>query len=84
VHIVYEAMWTNFLSKFDVIRQIIDDGMLGRIHPVIADHGAHVTSERRIHDPAESPLHRSSVVTATLATTDEIRRQLRIVFPGDR
>ena len=29
-------MWTKFLPKFDVIRQIIDEGMLGQVHTVIA------------------------------------------------
>lgn len=47
-----EAMWTKFLPKFDVIRQLIDDGMLGRIHTVLADHGEHFTTEHRIYDPA--------------------------------
>jgi predicted dehydrogenase len=47
-----EAMWTKFLPKFDVIRQLIDDGVLGRIHTVLADHGEHFTPEHRIYDPA--------------------------------
>jgi hypothetical protein len=31
----------------------------------------------------DSVLHPTSVATATLATMDEIRNQLGIVFPGD-
>jgi hypothetical protein len=31
----------------------------------------------------ESKLHPASTAAATLATMDEIRRQLGIVFPGD-
>jgi predicted dehydrogenase len=46
-----EAMWMKFLPKFDVIRQIIDEGMLGRTHTVIADHGEHFTTRHRIYDP---------------------------------
>jgi predicted dehydrogenase len=46
-----EAMWMKFLPKFDVIRQIIDGGMLGTIHTVIADHGEHFTTDHRIYDP---------------------------------
>jgi predicted dehydrogenase len=46
-----EAMWTRFLPKFDVIRQILDDGMLGQVHTVIADHGEHFTADHRIYDP---------------------------------
>ncbi|MFF6984288.1 Gfo/Idh/MocA family protein [Streptomyces sp. NPDC008343] len=34
-----EAMWTRFLPHIDVVRQVIDDGMLGEVHTVIADHG---------------------------------------------
>jgi predicted dehydrogenase len=47
-----EAMWMKFLPKFDVIQQIVDAGMLGRIHTVIADHGEYFTPEHRIYDPA--------------------------------
>ncbi|CAN5284140.1 Gfo/Idh/MocA family oxidoreductase [soil metagenome] len=47
-----EAMWMKFLPKFDVIRQLIDDGMLGRIRTVIADHGEYFTSDHRIYDPS--------------------------------
>lgn len=47
-----EAMWMKFLPRFDVIRQVVDSGMLGRIHTVIADHGEHFTPEHRIYDPA--------------------------------
>ncbi len=47
-----EAMWTKFLPKFDVIRQILDEGVLGRVHTVIADHGEHFTTDHRIYDPA--------------------------------
>jgi predicted dehydrogenase len=46
-----EAMWMKFLPKFDVIRQLIDDGVLGRVHTVIADHGEHFTTDHRIYDP---------------------------------
>ncbi len=47
-----EAMWTKFLPKFDVVRQIIDEGMLGQVHTVIADHGEHFTTDHRIYDPS--------------------------------
>ncbi len=47
-----EAMWTRFLPKFDVIRQILDDGMLGPVRTVIADHGEYFTPDHRIFDPA--------------------------------
>jgi predicted dehydrogenase len=45
---VGEAMWTKFLPKFDVIRQLLDDGALGEVRTVIADHGEFFTPEHRI------------------------------------
>ncbi|AZG43914.1 Gfo/Idh/MocA family protein [Gordonia insulae] len=47
-----EAMWTRFLPKFDVIRQILDDGVLGTRRTVVADHGEYFTTDHRIYDPA--------------------------------
>ncbi|MDL9944613.1 Gfo/Idh/MocA family oxidoreductase [Gordonia sp. ABSL11-1] len=47
-----EAMWTRFLPKFDVILQIVDDGMLGTVRAVAADHGEYFTTDHRIYDPA--------------------------------
>ncbi|MET0964864.1 MAG: Gfo/Idh/MocA family oxidoreductase [Nakamurella sp.] len=53
-----EALWTQFLPKFDVIRQLLDSGALGRIHTVIADHGEFFKDDHRImrHDLAGGPL----------------------------
>src|SRR4029079_16555009 len=45
-----EAMWTKFLPKFDVIRQLLDDGALGEVRTVIADHGEFFTHDHRIYD----------------------------------
>lgn len=47
---VGEAMWTKFLPKFDVIRQLLDDGALGEVRTVIADHGEFFTPDHRIYD----------------------------------
>lgn len=47
-----EAFWSFFLPKFDVIRQIIDDGWLGDLTTVIADHGEWLPPSHRIHDPS--------------------------------
>jgi predicted dehydrogenase len=49
---VGEAMWTTFLPKFDVVRQLLDDGALGDVRTVIADHGEFFTPDHRIYDPA--------------------------------
>jgi predicted dehydrogenase len=47
-----EAMWTFFLPKFDVIRQVIDAGMLGDITTVFAEYGEYFEKDHRIFDAA--------------------------------
>lgn len=68
---VMEAMWTFFLPKFDVIRQVIDAGWLGRITTLIADHGEHFAPEHRIMraDLAGGPLFDLGTYPVALATT---------------
>ncbi|WP_058234594.1 Gfo/Idh/MocA family protein [Devriesea agamarum] len=34
-----EAMWMRFLPQFDVLRQILADGLIGDVVTVLADHG---------------------------------------------
>jgi predicted dehydrogenase len=53
-----EALWTMFLPKFDVVRQLLENGALGEIRTVIADHGEYYTDDHRImrHDLAGGPL----------------------------
>lgn len=53
-----EALWSMFLPKFDVIRQLLDKGVLGEIRTVIADHGEYFPDEHRImrHELAGGPL----------------------------
>ncbi|MGC1045265.1 Gfo/Idh/MocA family protein [Pantoea agglomerans] len=43
-----EAMWCNFTPKYDVIRQLLEDGVLGDVHTLIADHGEFFTPDHRI------------------------------------
>ena len=47
-----EAMWSLFLPRFDVVRQVLDEGLLGDVRTVIADHGEHFDPPHRILDPA--------------------------------
>jgi len=37
--IAMEAMWPRFLPQTDVLRQLLDDGVLGELRTVLADHG---------------------------------------------
>lgn len=43
-----EALWTVFLPKFDVIRQLLSDGVFGDIRTVLADHGEFFAADHRI------------------------------------
>jgi len=47
-----ESMWTLFLPRFDVVRQVLDAGLLGDVRTVLADHGEHFDPSHRILDPA--------------------------------
>ncbi|RJF56029.1 gfo/Idh/MocA family oxidoreductase [Serratia inhibens] len=43
-----EAMWCDYLPKYDVIRQLLEDGVLGDVHTLLADHGEFFTPDHRI------------------------------------
>ena len=43
-----EALWSAYLPKFDIIRQLLDDEVLGTLHSVQADMGEHFTADHRI------------------------------------
>jgi predicted dehydrogenase len=47
-----EAMWTLFLPRFDVVRQVLEQGVLGDVRTVLADHGERFDPPHRILDPA--------------------------------
>jgi predicted dehydrogenase len=47
-----EAMWSFFLPKFDVIRQILEAGTLGTVTTVVAEYGEYFDRTHRIFDPA--------------------------------
>jgi predicted dehydrogenase len=65
-----EALWTFFLPKFDAIGQIIEQGVLGEIRSVIADHGEHFAADHRIMRPelAGGPLLDLGTYPVALAT----------------
>ena len=49
-----EAMWTRFLPHLDVVRQCLQDGLLGAVTAVQADHGQllYPDGPQRLADPA--------------------------------
>jgi predicted dehydrogenase len=46
--LLWEALWSAYLPKFDVIRQLLDDGVLGSLHSVQADVGEYFPGDHRI------------------------------------
>ncbi|GAB3076695.1 Gfo/Idh/MocA family protein [Pedococcus soli] len=49
-----EAMWTRFLPHMDVVRQVLEQGLLGEVQLVAADHGQKLYPDgpQRLSDPA--------------------------------
>jgi predicted dehydrogenase len=65
-----EALWTFFLPKFDVVRQLLEDGVLGEVRTVLAEYGEHFTAGHRIlrADLAGGPLLDLGTYPVSLAT----------------
>ncbi|MEV7396450.1 Gfo/Idh/MocA family oxidoreductase [Aeromicrobium sp. NPDC092404] len=47
-----EALWTMFLPKWDVVRQVVEDGALGTITSVHSEYGEAFPEGHRVFDPA--------------------------------
>ncbi len=74
-----EAMWTVFLPKFDVVRQVLEEGALGRVVAAHADMGERFDEPHRITRPelAGGPLldlgtYAVTFATWTLGAPDEV------------
>ena len=65
-----EAMWTLFLPKFDVVRQVVADGALGEVVAAHADMGERFDPPHRITRPelAGGPLLDLGTYAVTFAT----------------
>ena len=46
-----EALWTFYLPKFDVLRQLLESKAIGEIKSVFTDYGEYFTRDHRIFDP---------------------------------
>jgi len=46
-----EAMWTRFLPRTDIVRQLLSDGVLGELETVIGDHGLPLEHVERMVNP---------------------------------
>ncbi|WP_028049168.1 Gfo/Idh/MocA family protein [Cellulomonas sp. URHD0024] len=52
--LLMEAMWTRYLPHTDVVRRVLEDGLLGQVHRITADYGVHagLSPTHRLLDPA--------------------------------
>lgn len=52
---VMEAMWARFLPQYEVLRQVLADGLLGDVIELAAEHGQRFEEDpsHRLHDPAQ-------------------------------
>ena len=46
-----EALWTFFLPRFDVVRQVLDGGAVGEVRAVVVDCGERFSADHRIMRP---------------------------------
>jgi predicted dehydrogenase len=46
-----EALWTFYLPKFDVLRQLLETNAIGQIKSVYTEYGEYFTPDHRIFDP---------------------------------
>lgn len=65
-----EALWTFYLPKFDVLRQLLQSKAIGEIKSVNTDYGEHFTRDHRIFNPklAGGPLLDLGSYPASLLT----------------
>jgi predicted dehydrogenase len=65
-----EALWSLFLPKYDVLRQLLEAGVLGEVHSVVADMGEHFAPDHRIMraDLAGGPLNDLGTYPVMFAT----------------
>jgi predicted dehydrogenase len=65
-----EAVWSFFLPKYDVVRQVLESGVLGEIRSVIADNGELFEADHRIlrADQAGGPMADLGTYPVSLAT----------------
>jgi predicted dehydrogenase len=89
--LLMEAMWTRFLPHMDVVRQLIEDGVLGDIQTVISDHGQYfeIGPEHRLLNPdlaggalLDLGIYPISFTSFVLGTPDSIAAEASMTVTG--
>lgn len=74
-----EALWTAFLPKYDVARQVVESGMLGELRTGILDHGQWFPPDHRILRPELAGGSLLDLATYTVAVADDLLGPGRVV-----
>lgn len=74
-----EALWSLALPRFDVVRQILDGGLLGEVECVLADMGEYLVGHRRAMDPAQGGGAMNDLGTYPFMFADWVLPGLRVV-----
>jgi predicted dehydrogenase len=67
-----EALWTVFLPKYDVVRQLVTDGVLGEVETAFLDHGEWFPADHRIFRPDLAGGSLLDLATYTIAVADDL------------
>lgn len=73
-----EAVWTLALPRYSVVRQVLEQGMLGEIHEVYANLGERLIDHHRAMDPAQGGGAMNDIGSYTMMFAGEVLRDLRV------
>lgn len=74
-----EAVWTLALPRFSVVRQVLEQGLLGEVVEVYANMGEHLVDHRRAMDPAQGGGAMNDLGTYPLMFVNEVLPGLRVL-----
>ena len=74
-----EGVWSLALPRYDVVRQILQSGMLGEIRSVAADMGEYLVDHHRAMDPAQAGGAMNDLGTYPLMFVDWVLPSARVV-----
>lgn len=74
-----EALWTLALPRYDVVRQVLDSGLLGTVESVSAEMGEYLVDHHRAMDPAQAGGAMNDLGTYPLMFVDWVLPGLDVV-----